>query len=394
MKLNETLAGYGTTIFTVMTQLANDQGSINLGQGFPDVDGPDEIKDAAARAMRDLPNQYPPMLGLPELRQAAAEHSARFYGIEADWKTQTVITVGATEALAACILGFINPGDEAVVIEPVYDSYAPMIQRAGGIVRTIRLEPPHFELEDAALDAAFSLNTKMLILNNPQNPCGKVFTEDELGRLAERVIAADAIAVCDEVYEHIVFDGRRHIPLMTFPGMAERSVRIGSAGKTFSLTGWKIGYTTGAPDLIKLMAKAHQFVTFTVPPMLQIAIAEGLRMDEAYFQGLGDEMQAKRDLLIAGLEGTGLDIAAPAGTYFLTARLPDGKSGLGDEGFCMDITKNAGVTALPFSAFYLPDPDKRASDQYVRFCFCKRDAVLNDASARLRDYLGGGSAAA
>lgn len=385
-ELNTVLSGYGTTVFETMTRLANAHGAINLGQGFPDTDGPNELKDAAAAAMRDLPNQYPPMLGLPTLRQAVAEHNQRFYGLEVDPNTEVIVTSGATEALADCMLAFLNPGDEVVVIEPVYDAYAPLIERAGGIARPIRLMPPAFDLDEAMVDAAFSTKTKALLLNNPQNPAGKVFNRQELEMLAARVIAHDAIAICDEAYEHIVFDGVSHIPLMTLPGMRGRTIRIGSAGKTFSMTGWKVGYASGDAALMAVLAKAHQFVTFTVPPMLQAAVAQGLRMDDDYFSGLAGDLASKRDRLVGGLRNAGFEVASPEGTYFCNAEV--GALGAGEDTlFSQNMIEQGGVAALPLSAFYLPlNPDTIPRD-FIRFCFCKRDAVLDEAGERLAGYL-------
>ena len=384
---NDILSGYGTTVFEAMTRLANQHGAINLGQGFPDTDGPDELKRAAERAMRERPNQYPPMMGVPELRQAVALHNARFYGLDIDWETEVIVTSGATEALADCMLAFLNPGDEVVVLEPVYDAYAPIIRRAGGVPRPIRLRPPAFELTDAMLDEAFGPDTAMLLLNDPQNPAGKVYTADELGRLAERVVRSDAIAVCDEAYEHIVFDGRPHIPLMTFDGMRERCVRIGSAGKTFSMTGWKVGYASGDRSLMAVLAKAHQFVTFTVPPMLQAAVAEGLGFGDTYFTDLATTQEAKRNRLSSGLSAAGLSVTPSAGTYFVNAGIADAGAG-DDEAFCRTIIEHAGVAGLPLSAFYLPVKEAAVPRDFVRFCFCKQDGVLDEAAARLRRYLG------
>ena len=284
--VNAILSGYGTTIFTVMSALAQEHGAINLGQGFPDEEGPEDIRRAAADAVMTGPNQYPPMLGVPDLRQAVAEHNLRFYGLEVDWRTEVMVTSGATEALADCFLGLIEPGDEVVLIEPLYDSYLPMVRRAGGVPKLVRIEPPDWTLPRAALKAAFSARTKLIVLNSPHNPAGKVFDADELAFIAGLVRDHDAYAVCDEVYEHLVFDGRAHVPLMTLPGMRDRCLRIGSAGKTFSATGWKVGYVTAAPAALTAVAKAHQFLTFTTPPDLQKATAYGLRRGDDYFDGL------------------------------------------------------------------------------------------------------------
>lgn len=387
---NSTLSGYGTTIFEVMSRLAIEHRSINLGQGFPDEDGPAALKAGAARVMDEALNQYPPMMGVPELRRAVAAHNARFYGLNVDWREEVLVTSGATEALAACMLGLIEPGDEVVAFEPLYDSYLPMICRAGGVPRLVRLEPPDWRIDPDALEAAFSGRTKFVLLNTPQNPASKVYDADELSLIARMMERYDTYAVCDEVYEHIVFDGRRHVPLMTLPGMRERCVRIGSAGKTFSMTGWKVGYLTAPPDLLGAIAKAHQFLVFTTPPMLQHAVAEGLAADDAYFAGLAGAMQAKRERLAAGLARAGLAVLDAEGTYFLTADIrPLGFDGT-DEDFCRHVTVKAGVTALPSSAFYVAGMTDSRPRHFVRFCFSKKDAVLDEACGRLARHFAGG----
>lgn len=382
---NPILASYGTTVFTVMSALAAEHGAINLGQGFPDADGPEDIRRAAAEALLAGPNQYPPMLGLPALRQAVAENNRRFYGIDIDWRDSVMVTSGATEALADCLFALIEPGDEVVLIEPLYDSYLPIVRLAGGVARIVRLEAPDWSLPKEALRAAFSERTKLVLLNSPHNPTGKVFAADELAFLASLIEAHDAYAVCDEVYEHLVFDGRPHIPLMTLPGMAERCLRIGSAGKTFSMTGWKVGYVTAPPPLLAAAAKAHQFITFTTPPALQAAVASGLAKDDGYFAALSRDLQAKRDRLGDGLAEIGFGLLATEGTYFLTADVrPLGFNG-DDEAFCRHITIEAGVTAVPVGAFYRDAPPR----SFVRFCFCKSDAVLDEAVLRLRRHFRG-----
>ena len=381
---NSVLSGYGTTVFTVMSALAVEHKAINLGQGFPDTDGPADILEAAARASVEGPNQYPPMMGIPELRQAVAAHNKRFYGLDVDWQREVMVTSGGTEALAACLFGLIEPGDEAVLIEPLYDSYLPILRRAGGIPKLVRIEPPDWTLPLDQLADAFSDKTKLILFNSPMNPSAKVFTREELQAIADLMEKYDAYAICDEVYEHLVFDGRAHIPLMTFPGMRERCLRIGSAGKTFSLTGWKVGYVTGAPALLTMAAKAHQFLTFTTPPNLQRAVAHGLAKEDEYFSGLAAAMEAKRDRLGAGLAKVGFDVLKTEGTYFLSADFrPLGFNG-GDEEFCRHITVEAGVTAVPVSAFY-QDADV---DHFARFCVCKQDAVLDEAIERLARHFG------
>jgi aspartate/methionine/tyrosine aminotransferase len=379
---NRGLTAYGTTIFETMSQLAREHGAINLGQGFPDGNGPADVRAAAARALEDRPNQYPSMYGVPELREAVAEHGRRFYGLEVEPR-EVMITSGATEALADCLFGLLDPGDEVVLFEPLYDSYLPIVERAGAIGRRVRLEPPGWRIDRDALAAAFSPRTKLVLLNSPMNPTGKVFDADELAAIAELVIAHDAFAVCDEVYEHLVFEGARHVPLMCLPGMRERTARIGSAGKTFSLTGWKVGYITATPEILAPVARAHQFITFTTPPNLQTAAAYGLRKADDYFTGLAADMQAGRDRLRAGLERLGFAVASCQGTYFLTADVRAiGWTG-SDFDFCTAITAEAGVTAIPFSAFYV----ERPPEGHVRFAFCKPAAVLDEAIERLAAWI-------
>ena len=274
--VNSLLAATGTTIFTVMSALATRHQAINLGQGFPDTEGPADVVQAAADALMDGRNQYPPLSGVPELRQAVAAANRRFYGIEADPDTEVVVTSGATEAITASLMALLDPGDEVVVIEPLYDTYLPTIRLLGAVPRIVRLTPPKWELPRAELSAAFGPRTKAILLNTPMNPTGKVFTHAELAFIADLVTKHDAYAVCDEVYEHLTYDGWRHVPLMSLPGMRERCLRIGSAGKTFSLTGWKVGYVTAPAVLAAVVAKAHQNLTFTTPPNLQRAVAVGL----------------------------------------------------------------------------------------------------------------------
>ncbi len=376
-------SSFGTTIFEVMSGLARAHDAINLGQGFPDDAGPQDVRQKAADHLLTGYNQYPPMLGLPELRQAVAANAQRFLGLSVEWQQQVIVTSGATEALAACLFGLLNPGDEAIIFEPAYDSYAPIIRQAGASVVSVALTPPDWRLTAEKLEAAFSPRTKLVVLNNPMNPTGKVFSSDELALLAEFLTRYDAYAVCDEVYEHLVFDGRQHIPLMALPGMAARCVRIGSAGKTFSLTGWKVGYITAAPALFGPIAKAHQFLTFTTPPNLQAAVAHGLGKDDAYFYGLRNSLQAKRDRLSQGLRALGVDVLPCQATYFVVADLRP--LGLTDDDVTLAkrLTIEAAVASIPVSAFY----QNRDVQHCLRFCFCKQDAVLDEALVRLQRYL-------
>ena len=388
--VNSLLGSIGTTIFTVMSALALQHGSINLGQGFPDTDGPADVVKAAADALMDNRNQYPPMTGVPELRQAVAAANTRFYGLEVDPATEVVVTSGATEAVTACLMAVVNPGDEVVLIEPLYDTYAPVVRLLGAVPRFVRLSPPKWELPRADLAAAFGPKTKAILLNTPMNPTGKVFTAAELAFIADLLVRHDAYAVCDEVYEHLTFDGWCHIPLMTLPGLRDRVMRIGSAGKTFSLTGWKVGYVTAAAALASVVAKAHQNLTFTTAPNLQRAVAVGLAKDDAYFANIGVALQAKRDRLAVGLASLGLTVLPSHGSYFITTDFsPLGFAG-DDVAFCRHITEQAGVTAIPVTAFYdAPDPPRH----YARFAFCKRDEVLDEAVARLSKHFRPGGTA-
>lgn len=376
---NSILSGYGTTVFEVMSRLAIERGSINLGQGFPDEEGPESIKAMVDRATRDFPNQYPPMMGVPELRQAVAAHGKRFYDLDVDWQSEVMVTSGATEALAASILALIEPGDEIVLFQPLYDSYLPMIRRAGGVPRIVPLEGPDWALPRDALEAAFSDRTKFVLINTPMNPTGKVFDREELGFIADLLERHDAYAVCDEVYEHIVFDGIAHVPLITLPGMRERVVKIGSAGKTFSMTSWKVGYITAAPNLLGVIAKAHQFLVFTTPANLQRAVAHGLDEEVGWYTALSDDLQRKRDRFADGLRRIGFDVLPCDATYFMNARYaPLGFEG-DDVEFARHCTLEAGVTPLPVSALCAEE----GLDDLVRFCFCKRDSVLDEALERL-----------
>ncbi|MGH7068395.1 MAG: aminotransferase [Acetobacteraceae bacterium] len=379
---NSLLTATGTTIFTVMSALALRHQAINLGQGFPDTDGPEDMLAAAAAALMDGRNQYPPMTGVPELRAAVAAQNARFYGLNVDAEREIVVTSGATEAITASLMAVLDPGDEVVLIEPLYDTYVPVVKLLGAVPRLVRLVPPRWDLPRAELAAAFGPRTKAILFNTPMNPTGKVFTAAELAFIAELLQRHDAYAICDEVYEHITFDGWRHIPLMTLPGLRSRCMRIGSAGKTFSLTGWKVGYVTAAAELAQCVAKAHQNLTFTTPPNLQRAVAVGLAKDDAYFAALAANLAAQRDRLASGLAGLGMAVLPCMGSYFLTADFsPLGFAG-DDAAFCRHITEAAGVAAIPVSAFYVSD----APGHYVRFAFCKRAEVLDEAVQRLERH--------
>ncbi|MFC3001495.1 aminotransferase [Falsiroseomonas tokyonensis] len=381
---NNLLSATGTTIFTVMSALAVEHGAINLGQGFPDYDGPEDVIEAAAAALKDGRNQYPPMSGHPDLRQAVAAHNRRFYGLEVDANAEVIVTSGATEAITACLMAVLNPGDECVLIEPLYDTYLPVVKLLGAIPKLVRLTPPKWELPRAELAAAFGPKTKAILLNTPMNPTGKVFTNAELAFIADLLERHDCYAICDEVYEHLTFDGWKHVPLMTLPGMRERCMRIGSAGKTFSLTGWKIGYVTCDRSLAGNVTKAHQNLTFTTAPNLQRGIAVGLAKDDSYFAGLSSSLEAKRDRLAAGLARLGFGVLPTQGSYFVTTDFrPLGFNG-DDVAFCRTLTTEAKVTAIPVTAFYA---SADAPSHYARFAFCKGDAVLDEALARIEAWL-------
>ena len=379
---NSVLSSYSTTVFEVMSQLALKHDAINLGQGFPDEDGPEELRKIAADSLMEGPNQYPSMMGIPELRKAIADHDKKFYGLNLDWKTEVMVTSGATEALADCLFGLIEPGDEVVVLEPSYDCYIPLIKRAGGIPVIVPMSAPDWKLPIEELDEALTQETKLIIINSPMNPTGKAFHWDELEALAELCLRYDIYAVCDEVYEHLIFDGRKHYPLITLPGMRDRTVRIGSAGKSFALTGWKVGYVCGAPEVLAPIIKAHQFTTFTTPPNLQKAVAAGLSKDQSYFNNLIKDLEGKRDYLSKALADIGFDVLPCDGTYFVTVDIRGVHPGK-DEEFCRYITTEAKVAAIPVSVFF----DMEGPTNLVRFCFCKRMEVLEEAVSRLKKAL-------
>ncbi|UFR03692.1 MULTISPECIES: pyridoxal phosphate-dependent aminotransferase [Streptomyces] len=381
--LNRRLAAFGTTIFAEMSALAVATGSINLGQGFPDTDGPEEIREAAVRALRDgRGNQYPPGPGVPELRTAIAAHQQRRYGLSFDPDTEVLVTAGATEAIAASLLALVEPGDEVVALEPYYDSYAASIAMAGGtrVPVTLRPQDGSFRLDLDELRAAVTDRTRLLLINTPHNPTGTVLTRAELAAIAELAVERDLLVVTDEVYEHLVFDGAGHVPLATFPGMRERTVSIGSAGKTFSFTGWKVGWVTAAPELVGAVRSAKQFLTYVASGPFQYAVAEALALPDSYFEEFRRSMLVRRDILAEGLAAAGFEVFRPAGTYFVTTDIrPLGeKDGFA---FCRALPERAGVVAIPNAVFY---DDREAGAPFVRFAFCKREEVLREAAERLR----------
>jgi N-succinyldiaminopimelate aminotransferase len=374
------LQPFTTTIFNEMSLLAARTGSINLGQGFPDVDGPPEVAEAAIAAIRDGHNQYPPGPGLPALRQAVADHQLRCYGLEHDPDTEVVVTMGATEAIAGAILGLCEPGDEVITLEPYYDSYAATIAMAGASRRVVTLRAPDFALDAAALAAAVTPKSRLVLLNSPHNPTGRVLTADELAAVAGVCLEHNLLAVTDEVYEHLVYDGGRHIPLATLPGMAERTVTISSHGKTFSFTGWKVGWACGPADLIAAVRTAKQYLSYSGATPFQHAAAVALRLPASYYDELAAGLAQRRDLLCQGLRDAGLTTFTPQGTYFATTDISSVGGTDGVE-FCLGLPERVGVVAVPMSVFY---DDRDAGRTLVRFAFCKRPEILAEAGARLK----------
>jgi N-succinyldiaminopimelate aminotransferase len=376
---NLALAPFGTTIFAEMSALAVRHGAINLGQGFPDVDGPPELLEAAVAAIRGGRNQYPPGAGVPELLAAIAAHQRRFYGLEVDPEREVLVTVGATEAIASVVLGLCSPGDEVVTFEPYYDSYAATIALAGAVRRTSVLRFPDFAVDEESLRAAFSSRTRMVLLNSPHNPTGKVFSRAELELICALAREHDAWVVTDEVYEHLVFDGLAHVPVATLPGMWERTLTISSAGKTFSATGWKVGWVVGPAEAVAAARAVKQFLTYVASGPFQPAVATGLELGDEVYAALATSLQAKRDLLCEGLVRAGLPISRPAGTYFVVAdAAPLGARDALE--FCRALPELAGVVGVPVSVFH---DDQEAARTLVRFAFCKRDEVLLSAVDRL-----------
>jgi aspartate/methionine/tyrosine aminotransferase len=376
--MNPLYANLATSIFTRMSALAAEHEAVNLGQGFPDFGWPDDVVTRAAEALSGS-NQYPPMPGLPELRMAVADHYRRHQGVEVE-PGQVTITSGATEALAAALLALIAPGDEVLLFQPLYDAYVPLVLRAGGVPRFVRLVPPEWRITEAALTEAFTPRTKLVVFNNPHNPTSRVFDRDELALLAAACVRSDAVALTDEVWEHVVFDGRAHIPLARLPGMAERTVKVGSAGKIFSLTGWKVGWAVAPPRFAGPIASAHQFLTFVTPPNLQVAVAYGLGKADSYFEQLRTEFAAARDRLAAGLENAGFATLPAEGTYFVGVDLPASGIEAEDAHFCDRAVREAGVAALPVSAFYA----ERPVTSVIRLCFAKRPETLAAGIERMR----------
>lgn len=372
------LDGLGTTIFAQMSALAQRTGAVNLGQGFPDTDGPHEVLEAAVDALRSGRNQYAPGAGVPELRRAIAAHQHRFYGMELDPETEVAVTTGATEAIAAAMLAFVEAGDEVIVLEPYYDSYVAVIQMVGGVRRPVTLRAPDFRLPVDELRAAVGPRTTAIVLNSPHNPTGAVLTRDELEAVAQVAREHDLVVISDEVYEHLTFDVP-HVPIATLPGMAERTLTVSSGGKTFSFTGWKVGWACGPAALVDSLLKAKQFMTFTSGAPLQPAIAEALMLGDDFYTEFTAGMRARRDQLCSGLADIGFEVFVPDGTYFATTDIRP----LGfDDGleFCLSLPERAGVVAVPHQAFY---DDLEAGRPLVRWAFCKRPEVIDEALERL-----------
>ena len=377
--IKDSMREFGETIFAEMSALAVKTGAINLGQGFADTDGPREIAELAIAAIRDGHNQYPPGLGIKKLRDAISHHQMRFYGLEFDSETEVLVTAGATEAIAASLLAICEQGDEIITFEPYYDSYAASIALAGGVRRVITLNTPDYSFSIDDLEKLITAKTKAILLNSPHNPTGKVFTHNELSQIANLCIEHDLVAICDEVYEHLVFEGQ-HIPLIQYPGMRDRTIQISSAGKTFSFTGWKIGWVCAQPALLDTVRTAKQFLTYVNGAPFQHAIAEALNLPDLYFDNFLEDMRVKRDCLLQGLEKAGLTTFTPQGTYFVTADIEslgyeDGKQ------FCLDLPVQCGVVAVPNVVFY---DNKDLGSTLIRFAFCKRLDVLEEAVERLQ----------
>lgn len=378
MRANPVFADMPTTIFEVMSGLAREHGAINLGQGFPDAPGPEALRRLAAEAVLNGSNQYPPSRGDPVLRQAVVDHYRRFQGLDLEVEG-VVVTSGATEAIAAALLAHVRPGDEVVIFEPAYDAYRPLIERAGGVVRSVALQGPAWRLTEAAIEAVVTSATRAVLFNNPLNPAARVFDAEEIAALAGVCVRHDLIAISDEVWEHVVFDGRPHLSLLAPPGMGERTIKIGSAGKMFGLTGWKVGFVCGAPTLIAPVAKAHQFLTFSTPPNLQAAVAAGLGWEAAWFETMRRDLARSRDRLVEALTGEGYVLTPSEGTYFQCLDLGASGVALDDADFCRRIVTAFGVAAIPVSAFERTP----ANRSIVRLCFAKADAVLDQAAERL-----------
>ena len=380
--LTSRLRGFGSTIFAEMTALANEKGAINLGQGFPDYDGPTVVLDTAVNAIRSGQNQYPPGPGVADLRLAVAEHQKRFHGLNYDPDGEVLITTGATEALAGALLGILEAGDEVVLLEPMYDSYQACIALAGAVTRPVTLRPPSYRLDVEALRSAVTSRTRMILLNTPHNPTGAVLDRDELRAIADLAIEHDLVVVSDEVYEHLVYDGAEHVSIASLPGMWERTLVISSGGKTFNTTGWKVGWICGPATLVAAARAAKQFLTYVSSGPFQPAIAAGLRLPDEYFVGLASDLQRKRDRLMRGLGAAGFETYEPRGTYFVTVDIRPLRADGDGYAFCRELPDRCGVVGIPNVVFYDRDHEHEGR-HLVRFAFCKRDEVIDEAVERL-----------
>ena len=378
--MNPLYANLPTSIFETMSRLAREHGAVNLGQGFPDFGWPDDVLVKAAEAVLQGSNQYAPMRGLPELREAVAAHYGKHqeFAVSAE---EVTVTSGATEALASAIMALVEPGDEVVLFQPLYDAYVPLVRRAGGVPKFVSLTPPDWRITREALEEAFTERTRLVIFNNPQNPTARVFDSEELRLVAEACLAHDAIALSDEVWEHLVFDGRRHIPLASLPGMRERTVKVGSAGKIFSVTGWKVGWIVAPEELAVPISKAHQYLTFATPTNLQAAVAYGLHKEQAYFDGMRAGFQEARDVMAIGLAEAGYKALAAEGSYFVTLDLAASGIEVDDMSFCDRAVREAGVAAIPVSPFYQDEPVRSV----VRLCFAKQPETIRLGLEGLRE---------
>jgi aspartate/methionine/tyrosine aminotransferase len=376
--MNPLFAQQPTSVFAHMSMLAAEHHAINLGQGFPDFGWPDDVVDRAADALRTGSNQYAPMRGLPELRQAVVEHYLRHQGLEYG-PDEVTITSGATEALASAIMALVSPGDEVLLFQPLYDAYVPLVRRAGGVPRFVRLEPPDWRISREKIEQALSPRTRLVIFNNPHNPTARLFDEGELQAVADLCVEHDLIALTDEVWEHVVFDGAKMVPLAALPGMRERTVKVGSAGKIFSLTGWKVGWITAPEELAVPISKAHQYMTYATPPNLQEAVAYGLGKDEAYYSSMRARFAEARDAMVRKLREAGFATLPAEGTYFVSVDLEASGVDADDVTFCERAVREAGVAAIPVSAFYDEDPVRSV----IRLCFAKQPQTIEAGVEKL-----------
>ncbi len=377
------LRPFGTSIFTEMSVLANQHGAVNLSQGFPDFDGPEEVRAKAAEAIMRGPNQYSLSYGIPALRNAVSEKMKRFYGVELDPDTEITVTAGSTEGLCSTLLGIVEPDDEVIILEPFYETYSPITALAHGKIRYISLEAPDFSLPRDEIARTFGPRTKAILINNPQNPCGKVYTREELEFIGELCAKYDACAIGDEVYEHIVFDGRKHVSLLSIPALRDRCFVVSSTAKTFSMTGWKIGYVMASPELTRAVRMSHQFIVFCGQSALQEAMAFAIQSPDHYYEKLLSDYTQRRAMLLDTLKDLGFTTYDPEGTYYILVNIA--ALGLGDDvEFCRMLTEKAGVAAIPCSVFW---DNRRAGRDLVRFCFCKKEETLNEAGIRLRKWM-------